>query len=86
MYDSALQPATAYTYVVRAKQADGREGAATVSFTTPPVVNPAGLKAAQTDSGAVELTWQPVTEASYYVVFGPGAEGGKRVDAGATLA
>ena len=82
MYDSGLQPATAYTYVMRAKQADGREGSATISFTTPPVVNPSGLKAAQTDNGAVELTWQPVTEAAYYVVFGPGAEGGKRVDAG----
>jgi microsomal dipeptidase-like Zn-dependent dipeptidase len=81
MYDSELQPDTAYTYIVRAKQADGREGSATVSFTTPPVMNPAGLKAAQTDTGTVELSWQPVSDASYYVVFGPGAEGGKRVDA-----
>ena len=80
MYDSGLQPSTAYTYVVQARQADGRQGSATVSFTTPPAVNPTGFKALQTDTSTVELSWQPVAEVSYYVVFGPGAEGGKRVE------
>jgi len=86
MYDSGLQPATAYDYVVRATQADGREGTGTVSFTTPPAVNPTGFKAEQIEAGAIELSWQPVADAAYYVVFGPGAQGGTRVDAAANSA
>ncbi len=35
MYDSPLQPATAYSWTIRAIQADGREGVTVVSFTTP---------------------------------------------------
>lgn len=80
MYDSGLQPGTAYTYTVRAIQSDGREGSTVALFTTPLAVNPAGFMARQTGDGQVRLWWQPVNDASYYVVFGPGAQGGTKVD------
>ena len=83
MYDSGLTPATTYNYSVRAIQADGRSASADIAFTTPPAVNPAGFTASQTGAGQVQLSWAAVAGASYYVVFGPGAEGGTRVD-GAT--
>lgn len=80
IFDGGLTPATAYTYTVRALQADGSEGAADVSFTTPPAVNPSGFTAAQTGDGQVQLTWQKVPGAAYYVVLGPGSiNGGVRV-------
>ena len=41
MYDSGLQPATAYSWTIRAIQADGREGSVSVSFTTPAAAIPA---------------------------------------------
>jgi microsomal dipeptidase-like Zn-dependent dipeptidase len=84
MYDSGLQPATAYTYTVRAIQADGRAGSTDVTFTTPPAVNPTGFTARQTGDGQVKLWWQPVNDASYYVLFGPGAQGGTKVDTAIT--
>lgn len=79
MYDSPLQPNTAYTWTVKAVQADGREGSTKVTFTTPPAMNPAGFSAKQTGSGQVELSWLAVDGAPSYGVFGPGAQGGKRV-------
>jgi hypothetical protein len=43
----------------------------------PPVpINPAGFTAAQTAPGQVLLSWQPVSSASYYVLFGPGVTAG----------
>jgi microsomal dipeptidase-like Zn-dependent dipeptidase len=83
MYDSGLLPATVYTWTVRAIQSDGREGSATVTFTTPPAVNPAGFMAKQTGDGQVQLSWLPVDDASFYMLSGPGAVGGTRVN-GAT--
>lgn len=45
-------------------------------------INPVGFSAVQTGPGLVQLSWQQVDEASYYVLFGPGlAEGGARVPA-----
>ena len=80
MFDGGLTPATAYSYTVRAIQADGAEGSADVQFTTPPAINPSGFAAAQSGEGEVKLSWQPVAGASYYVVFGPGSiNGGMRV-------
>jgi microsomal dipeptidase-like Zn-dependent dipeptidase len=83
MYDSGLKPATAYTYTVRAIQADGREGSTDVQFTTPPAVNPSGFTAKQTGDGEVQLSWQPVGGASYYLLIGPGSQAGTKVS-GAT--
>jgi len=80
MYDTGLTPATAYTWTVRAIQADGREGSANASFTTPAAENPLAFMARQTGDGTVKLWWQPVVGASYYVLFGPGAQGGLKVD------
>lgn len=84
MYDSGLRPATAYTYTVRAIQADGREGKTDVLFTTPPAVNPSGFTARQTGDGQVQLSWQPVNDASYYVLLGPGSSFGGVKVSGAT--
>lgn len=86
MQDVGLRPATAYTYVVGATQADGRGASTSVPFTTPAAVNPAGFAAAQTGAGQVQLTWQPVSAASYYVVFGPGSvSGGMKVTGAASF-
>ncbi|MEP6689802.1 MAG: fibronectin type III domain-containing protein [Gemmatimonadaceae bacterium] len=80
MFDSGLVPGTAYTYTVRAVQADGSAGSTDVAFTTPPAVNPSGFTAKQTGDGVVQLAWQPVAGASYYVVLGPGSiNGGVKV-------
>lgn len=65
MYDSPLQPNTAYTWTVKAVQADGREGSTKVTFTTPPAMNPAGFSAKQTGSGQVELSWLAVDGAPW---------------------
>jgi microsomal dipeptidase-like Zn-dependent dipeptidase len=42
--------------------------------------NPLAFMARQTGDGTVKLWWQPVVGASYYVLFGPGAQGGLKVD------
>jgi microsomal dipeptidase-like Zn-dependent dipeptidase len=80
MYDSGLTPGTPYSWTVRAIQPDGSEGSANVSFTTPPAENPLGFIARQTGDATVKLWWQPVVGASYYVLFGPGTQGGLKVD------
>jgi hypothetical protein len=49
--------------------------------------NPTGFTAVQTGDGQVQLTWQPVSAASYYVVFGPGSvSGGTKVTGAASYA
>jgi len=85
MYDSGLTPGTAYTWTVSAVQADGRSGSTNVSFTTPPAENPVPFMARQTGDGTVKLWWGPVVGASYYVIFGPGAQGGVNVDTAITF-
>ena len=75
-FDSGLRPGIAYAYTVTAKQADGRSGSASVSFTPPTPVNPSGFAAVQVAQGAARLTWRPVFGASYYVVLGPGSSNG----------
>ncbi|MBA2685894.1 MAG: membrane dipeptidase [Gemmatimonadaceae bacterium] len=43
-------------------------------------MNPSGFTAAQTGDGQVQLAWQPVSAASYYVILGPGSiNGGVKV-------
>ena len=78
--DIGLLPATAYTYVVDAIYPDGREAYTQVPFTTPPAINPSGFTATPTGNGQVQLTWQAVRGASYYLVLGAGsAQGGVKV-------
>jgi hypothetical protein len=49
--------------------------------------NPTGFTAVQSGDGQVQLTWQPVSAASYYVVFGPGSvSGGTKVTGAASYA
>jgi hypothetical protein len=46
--------------------------------------NPTGFTAGQGGPGEVLLSWDPVSNAEYYVLFGPGLEhGGQRVEQGA---
>jgi hypothetical protein len=47
-------------------------------------INPAGFAAVQTGPGQVQLSWQPVSGASYYVLLGPGLPGGGAKVSGAT--
>jgi hypothetical protein len=58
MYDNGLQPATAYSWTIRAIQLDGREGSTDVTFITP--VYPTGFGARQLGPGRVLLTWDMV--------------------------
>jgi hypothetical protein len=57
-----------------------------VSLTVTPVpVNPSGFTAVQTGAGQVQLSWQPVTGVSYYVLLGPGLpQGGTKVPVSGT--
>lgn len=49
-------------------------------------VNPSAFIAKQTGDGQVQLSWQPVDGASYYVLLGPGVpEGGTRVTGATTF-
>jgi len=49
---------------------------ATPPAATPALINPSGLAAVQTGPGQVLLTWQPVSGASFYGLFGPGVPEG----------
>ena len=83
-YDTAVLPATAYSYKVDAFYPDGRDAFTEVAFTTPAAINPTGFTANQTGNGQVQLAWQAVRGASYYLVLGAGsAQGGVKVS-GAT--
>jgi hypothetical protein len=54
--------------------------------TAPVPINPSGFMAVQIDSARVQLSWQPVIGASYYVLFGPGvANGGEKVSGATTF-
>ena len=78
--DIGLRPSTAYTYLVDAIYPDGRSSFTQVLFTTPAAVNPSGLQGVQSGPGRVQLSWQLVPDASYYMVYGPGSTfGGVRV-------
>ncbi len=79
--DAGLDPRVTYVYRVTAVYADGRLGNTDVTFTPPAPVNPTGFTAKQTGNGQVQLSWQPVSGAGYYAVFGPGsANGGVRLN------
>ncbi|MEP6690810.1 MAG: hypothetical protein ABJD07_06610 [Gemmatimonadaceae bacterium] len=56
----------------------GRSAPASALPAVAPIVaiNPSGFIAVQTAPGQVQLSWQPVSGASYYVVFGPGSAAG----------
>jgi hypothetical protein len=74
--DKGLRPGTAYTYVVNAFYADGRSASAQVPFTSPPAINPPAASAVAKGVGEVQLSWQLVSGASYYIVLGPGSSNG----------
>ncbi|MDQ6887174.1 MAG: hypothetical protein M3068_07735 [Gemmatimonadota bacterium] len=52
--------------------------------TAPVPINPTGFAAVQTAPGQVQLSWQPVSGASYYVLLGPGVPNGGTKVSGAT--
>ena len=69
---TVLTPNTT-TYRVVALYADGRQGTAEVLFPDPATMqSPAGLTGSQVGEARVYLHWQPVANASGYVIFGPG--------------
>lgn len=73
---SGLDPRMSYLYRITALYPDGRQGSADLAFTPPQPINPSGFTAKQTATGQVQLSWQPVPGAAYYVVFGPGSTNG----------
>jgi hypothetical protein len=53
---------------------------------TPTPINPSGFSAVQIGPGQIRLTWQPVSEASFYGLFGPGVTvGGEKVSGATTF-
>jgi hypothetical protein len=75
--DAIANHAITYSYQVRAYQADGKYGnSAWVTFTPPPMANPAGFIARQVGAGEVMLSWQKVDGASEYRLEGPGLPSG----------
>jgi len=78
--DVGTRPSTDYTYVVDAIYPDGRDAFTEVPFKTPLAENPRLVKATQVGAHQVQLTWEPVSGVSYYMVFGPGSNvGGMKV-------
>ncbi len=64
-------------YRVTANYADGTVGTAQVTHLNPvPPTHPSNFRATQTAEGTVDLTWDPVSGATGYQLFGPGQPAG----------
>ncbi|MCY7380641.1 MAG: hypothetical protein LH467_15040, partial [Gemmatimonadaceae bacterium] len=70
--DSNFPLPGAYMFEVTTTYADGQTRSATISYTRPDPVNPAGFAATQSGEGSVTLSWQAVPGVSFYQVWGPG--------------
>jgi hypothetical protein len=77
--NTGLQWSGTYVYVVTAYQPNSTYGATSVSWQRPEPANPVGFTAKQTGEGTVELSWQPVSGASAYWLFGSGANGSEGI-------
>ena len=69
-----------WMYRVTAFFPDGSEKFADAGYTYPEPQTPTGFTAVQTAPGTVTLSWQPVANASYYVLAGPPGNTAIRVD------
>ena len=79
-WNDLVQWTGTWIYRVTALYPNNAQGSADASYLYPEPQIPAGFKAEQTAEGTVTLTWQPVANASYYVVAGPPTNQAMRVN------
>lgn len=79
-WDDLVQWTGTWIYRVTALYPNSAQGFADASYLYPEPQIPVGFKAEQTGEGTVALTWQPVANASYYVVAGPPTNQAMRVN------
>ncbi len=83
-WDDLVQWSGTWIYRVTAIYPNNAPGFVDVSYLYPEPQIPAGFKAVQTGEGIVTLSWQPVPNASYYVVGGPPTNQAMRVNGTST--
>lgn len=83
-WDDLVQWTGTWIYRVAALYPNNAQGFTDVSYLYPEPQIPVGFKAEQTGEGTVALAWQPVPNASYYVVAGPPANQAMRVNGAST--
>jgi repeat uncharacterized protein DUF346 len=71
--DGGLQWPGTYVFRITVTYGDGKVGSADYLYTRPTPQDPTGFTAKQTGEGQVQLSWQPVTGVSTYLVGGAGA-------------
>jgi hypothetical protein len=79
-WDDLVQWTGTWIYRVTALSPNNAQGFADASYLYPEPEIPAGFTAVQTGEGTVALSWQPVPNASYYVVAGPPTNQAMRVN------
>ena len=79
-WDDLVRWSGTWVYRVTALYPNNSPGFVDVSYLYPEPQTPAGFKAEQTGEGTVTLSWQPVPNASYYVLGGPPTNQGMRVN------
>jgi len=67
---------TTYTYRLQVNYTGSPPGYTDLSVPLAKPVNPSGVKATQSGEGVVQLSWNAVSGAPAYTVFGPGITGG----------
>ena len=70
--DEGTQWAGTYVYRITAVYPDGRAGSIDAKWVRPDPVNPTNFRVASVSAGFVALRWDPVPNASWYELFGPG--------------
>ena len=80
-----VQSTGPWMYRVTAIFPDGSQQSADARYLYPEPQAPTGFRATQTAPGVVTLSWQPVPNASYYVVGGPPGNTAIRVDGTSTV-
>ena len=71
--DGGLQWPGTYVFRITVTYTDGKVGSADYLYTRPTPQDPSGFTARQSGEGQVQLSWQPVTGVSTYLVGGAGA-------------
>ena len=79
-WTDVVQSTAPWVYRVTATFPDGSKHYTDATYTYPKPQAPSGFSARQTGPGTVTLSWQPVPNASYYLVGGPPGNTAIRVD------
>jgi len=79
---SGLQWPGTYVYRVSVFYMNGSVGEAEVTWTRPDPVNPANMTVSSSGAAGVRVSWEPVANASYYMLWGDGLPGpGQQISA-----